>query len=68
MHQKEPLAEQNDAINGGKGAILRCVSVADGTTIKDIELPMSPAWDGMAAAGGRIFLVTTDGRVLCYGE
>ena len=62
------LAEQNDALNGGKGAILRCASAADGKTIRDIELPMAPAWDGMAAAGGQLFLITTDGKVLCYGE
>jgi hypothetical protein len=24
-----------------------------------------PAWDGLAAAGGRLFLSTQDGRVVC---
>lgn len=62
------LAEQDAALEGGKGAILRAVSAVDGTTIRDIELPMPPAWDGMAVAGGRLFLVTTDGKVLCYRE
>jgi hypothetical protein len=26
-----------------------------------------PVFEGMAAAGGRLFLVTSDGRVLCFG-
>ncbi|MCB1078212.1 MAG: LamG domain-containing protein, partial [Verrucomicrobiae bacterium] len=62
------LAEQDAALNGDKGAILRAVSAADGTTIQDLKLPSPPAWDGMAAAGGKIFLTTVDGKVMCWGE
>lgn len=62
------LAEQDAALEGQKGAILRAVSAEDGTTIHEFELPSPPAWDGMAAAGGKIFVATVDGKVICWGE
>ncbi len=62
------LAEQDAALEGEKGGILRAVSSKDGSTILDIEMASLPSWDGMAAAGGRIFITTTDGKVLCYSE
>jgi outer membrane protein assembly factor BamB len=39
----------------------------DGREIARREVPPA-AWDGMAAAEGRLFLSTQDGRVLCLGE
>jgi hypothetical protein len=30
-----------------------------------MKLEAVPVFDGMIAAGGRLFLATTDGRVLC---
>lgn len=62
------LAEQDAALEGKKGAILRAVSAEDGTTIREFALPSPPAWDGMAAAGGRIFVATVDGKVMCWGK
>jgi len=36
----------------------------DGRTLGRLDVP-PPAWDGLAAAGGRLYLTTQDGRVVC---
>ena len=54
-----------DAWEGRKGATLREVAAADGRTLSEIPLDARPAWDGLAAAGGRLYLSTADGRVVC---
>lgn len=45
---------------------LAALSCADGALLSDVQVP-APAWDGLAAAGGRLFLSTQDGRVVCCG-
>ncbi len=62
------LTEQDAALEGTMGAILWAVSTETGEKLRELRLPSLPAWDGMAAAGGRLFIATTDGKVLCYGE
>ncbi|HLF94278.1 MAG TPA: PQQ-binding-like beta-propeller repeat protein, partial [Planctomycetota bacterium] len=64
---KKMLAEQDAALAGAKGAILRAVSAADGKTLAELKLDALPGWDGLAAAGGRLYVATTDGRVICLG-
>jgi len=61
------LAEQAASLAGKKGAMLVAVSAADGKTLAQLKLAASPAWDGMAAAGGKLYLSTTDGKILCLG-
>ena len=43
---------------------LAALSVKDGAPLARAPLP-APVWDGMAAATGRLFVSTLDGRVLC---
>lgn len=64
----EKLAVQDAALKGKKGALLLAVSAADGKTITTHKLDFPPTWDGMAAADGRLFLSTVDGKVLCLGS
>jgi len=59
------LAEQRAALEGRKGALLWAVSALDGEELTQYHLDSPPVWDGMAAAGGRLYLSTTDGKVLC---
>jgi hypothetical protein len=61
------LAEQDAALRGERGALLRAVSAADGAELGQWELPAPPVWDGMAAAAGRLYVATMDGKVLCLG-
>jgi PQQ-like domain len=60
------LSQQDDALSGKSGGLMRVVSSIDGKTLAEYKLDTLPAWDGMAAAGGKIFMSTTDGRVVCY--
>ena len=62
------LARQDAALLGEQGAILWSVSTEDGAKKAEIKIPALPVWDGMAIANERLFIATTDGKVLCYGE
>jgi len=59
------LAEQAEALAGQKGAMLWAVSAADGEKAGQLALKSSPVFDGMAAAGGRLYLSAEDGSVVC---
>ncbi len=59
------LAEQDAALMGRRGGLLWAVSTKDGAELGEVRLSAPPAWDGMAAAGGRLYLTTVDGNVLC---
>jgi len=63
---QKQLAEQVAAWQGSKGGLLWAVSPENGETIAEYKLDTLPVWDGMAAAKGRLYLSTTDGRVLCF--
>jgi len=58
---KDPLA----AFEGRKGALLQVFSTKDGSLVKSHALSSSPAFDGMIASNGRLFIATQDGKVLC---
>jgi hypothetical protein len=59
------LAEQDASLAGRRGAVLWAVSTTDGTKLSELPLKTPPAWDGMAAANGGLYLTTVDGKVLC---
>ena len=60
--------EARAGFEGKKGVFLRIVSAADGGKISECELPAMPVFDGLAAANGRLYLATLDGRVLCLAN
>jgi outer membrane protein assembly factor BamB len=60
----DPLA----AFEGRAGAELHVYSTKDGALVASYDLPSEPAFDGMSAAGDRLYLATQDGMVLCFGE
>jgi outer membrane protein assembly factor BamB len=66
-----PLAFSPDDLGGTyagrRGAILYAVSSADGSTLAKYKLDRLPAWDGIAAAYGKLFIVNGDGSVECWG-
>ena len=61
------LDEEVSRFAGQKGAVLLAVSAADGKILADYKLESIPSWDGMAAANGRLYMTTKDGKVLCMG-
>jgi hypothetical protein len=60
------LQQQDDAFEGKLGARLQAVSAVDGKTLFEFHLSALPVWDGMAAAGGKLYLSTDGGNVHCF--
>jgi hypothetical protein len=60
------LAAQAAALDGRKGALLMAVSAADGTELARYDIDCPPVFDGMAAAAGRLYMATVNGKVLCF--
>jgi outer membrane protein assembly factor BamB len=61
------LRQQDEAFEGKRGALLWAVSAADGKQLGQWRLESLPVFDGMIAADARLYLSTSDGRVLCMG-
>jgi outer membrane protein assembly factor BamB len=60
------LAAQDAAMLGAEGAVLWAVSADDGEKLAELKLESLPAFDGLIAAGGRLYLVTTNGELICF--
>jgi len=56
-----------DAYEGKMGSVLRVMSIADGKTLAEYDLPALPVFDGLSAAAGRLYITTADGHILCMG-
>jgi outer membrane protein assembly factor BamB len=55
------------AIEGRLGGRLMVISQADGSTLSELPLTAPPVTDGIAAAGGELFLCLKNGELLCLG-
>ena len=62
MPEDDPLA----AFEGRLGARMWVLSTEDGRKLAEYELESPPAFDSLIAAGGRLFLCSGDGHVLCF--
>ncbi len=60
------IRKQEAAIDGRVGGVMRTVSAGDGETIAEIRLASLPVFDGLIAANGKLFMSTSDGRVICF--
>jgi len=58
---KDPYAP----FEGKRGARLVALSARDGKKLSEMELEHPPVFDGMIAAGGRLFLSLRNGSVIC---
>jgi hypothetical protein len=66
LGQSRALVEKQDAaLRGERGGVLLAISAASGETLAEMKLDSPPAWDGMIAAGGRLYVATVDGAVVC---
>ena len=63
-----PAADPFGSFEGRLAAVLWVLSTKDGSQLSECKLPVPPVFDGMAAAQGKLFLSTTDGRVTCFGK
>jgi len=57
----DPLA----SFEGRKGSLLNVYAAQDGSLLKSTTLKSVPAFDGLIAAKGRLYMTTKDGKVLC---
>jgi outer membrane protein assembly factor BamB len=51
--------------HGENDSVLEVISTADGKTLRQYPLESEPVFDGMAAAYGRLYMATKDGKILC---
>jgi len=58
-------ADPYGAWEGRKGGVVAAFSAKDGKKLGEWKLPSPPVWDGMAAAGGCLYVSLMDGKVLC---
>jgi len=65
LDRQDPYA----AFEGRKGARLLTVSAEDGSLQPEqTDLPSPPVFDGMIAAGGRLFAALENGQLVCLGS
>ncbi|MFO7905156.1 MAG: PQQ-binding-like beta-propeller repeat protein [Pirellulaceae bacterium] len=53
------------ALEGGEGGLLECRSASSGERLSGIQLDAMPVFDGLIAAGGRLYLSNIEGEVVC---
>ncbi|WP_158222609.1 PQQ-binding-like beta-propeller repeat protein [Rhodopirellula sp. MGV] len=62
------LADQDKILMGDEGAKLLAVNIDTGKIEQNLPIESLPSWDGLAGAGGQLFLSTTDGGVMCFAS
>lgn len=59
------MAEQADWFAGEHGGVLQVFEKQTGEQLAEYELPSLPAFDGLVAANGSLYMVTEDGKLCC---
>jgi outer membrane protein assembly factor BamB len=54
-----------ETLDGKEPGGLLAVSPKDGRVVADMTIPAMPTWDGMAVAGGNLYITMASGQVLC---
>ena len=62
------LKKQDGILEGKAGAKLIAYAAKDGKPAAEYKLDALPAWDGMVAANDRLYVVTTEGEVVCMAR
>ena len=57
--------EQVEHWQGQNGSVLLAISAQDGSQKASYTLDAVPAFDGLIAAGTRLYMTSTDGRIIC---
>ncbi|MCG3179801.1 MAG: Outer membrane protein assembly factor BamB [Phycisphaerae bacterium] len=65
--QRAYVAGRPTSYNPRDRSELWVVSLADGKSLQVLPLEGVPTYDGLSAAGGRLYLATEDGRLCCFG-
>jgi outer membrane protein assembly factor BamB len=62
LEEGDPLA----SFEGRLGSRLEVFSAEDGASLASYDLESAPAFDGLIAAGGKLYLATADGKLICF--
>jgi len=68
LETQKKLAEQSEAFQGNRGALLVAVSRDGGKKLAAYDLDFVPRFDGLIAANGRLYMSTLSGDVFCLGD
>ena len=60
---QQKMAAQADWLAGKHGGVLQVYSKRDGRKLAEQQLDFVPAFDGMVAAKGSLYLVAKDGSI-----
>ncbi len=63
---QEKMKEQAAWSRGERGGVMQVYSKTDGKKLAEHKLECLPAFDGLIAAKGSLYMVTENGSVLCY--
>jgi hypothetical protein len=63
---QEKMVEQAAWLDGQHGGLMQVFSKADGAKLAEYRLERLPAFDGLIAANGALYMTTEDGSLLCY--
>ncbi len=64
-YQKK-MAQQAAWLRGQYGGVLQVFAKSDGQKLAELDLEHLPAFDGMIAANGSLYIATLDGSIVCY--
>ena len=62
-----PEWDTYEAMIGRRGATFRVVSTFDGSTLSEFSMKETPVFDGLIAAGNRLYMTTMNGTLVCLG-
>jgi outer membrane protein assembly factor BamB len=63
---EQKMAEQAAWLRGEHGGVMQVFSKTDGEKLAEHKLGYLPAFDGLVAARGSLYMVTENGSILCY--
>jgi len=63
-----PKNDLAKAYEGRMGGVLWAASKTTGAKLASYKLDAPPVWDSLAAAGGQLYCVLADGRIVCWRE
>ena len=63
---KEKMAEQTAWLKGNHGGLLQVYNKKDGKKLAEHKLDVLPAFDGLIAADGCLYMAAADGSLRCY--
>jgi len=63
---KAAMQLQADCLKGKHGGVMQVFSKADGKKLAQYTLDALPAFDGLIAAEGKLYMVTDDGAIICF--